>query len=66
MKLLTLSLLSIIMIFEVTEAFAGGEAYQNRANEYWMQIYMNIAMVIGIVAAAIITIYKLRKRKMIQ
>ena len=65
--ILVLALLSVILIgFEVNEIFAGGEAYQNRTNGYWLQIYMIVAVIIGTITTGIVIIYRLRKRKIIQ
>jgi ABC-type arginine transport system permease subunit len=61
-----LALLSVVLIFEVGDAFAGGEQYQNRANAYWLQIYLTIATAIGIVTTIIVLTYKFKKRRITQ
>ena len=64
--LLVLALLSVVLVSGVgiTEAFAGGAAYENRANSYWMQIYTNIAILIGIVTTGSVLLYKILKGKL--
>jgi len=64
--LFVLALLSVVLVSSmgITEAFAGGAAYENRANGYWMQIYTNIAIMIGIITAGSVLLYKILKGKL--
>ncbi|QMU54878.1 MAG: hypothetical protein GKS07_08315 [Nitrosopumilus sp.] len=68
MKLLLSSLLILsvlaVGIIEINEAYAGGAAYENRANNYWMQIYANTAIVIGMITAGSILLYKVLKGRL--
>ncbi len=68
MKILLSSLLILTVlavgIIEINEAYAGGEAYQNRANGYWFQIYATIAIVIGVISTGSILLYKILKGKL--
>ena len=57
-------LLSVVLVAGTGTAFVGGEAYQNRANDYWMQIYATIALVIGVIATGSILPYKILKGKL--
>ncbi len=66
MKLLMIFplLLSLDLVMVGTgDAFAGGEAYANRANAYWLQFYVTVAIIIGVVAAFVISLYKFKIRK---
>ena len=66
MKLLLILpvLLAVVVGVEIEQAYAGGEAYQNRANAYWLQIYMTIAIIVGIITTASIITYKFMKGKL--
>ncbi len=67
MKLLLLLPVLLVLsigLVGIEDVFAGGEAYQNRANGYWLQIYMTIAILIGIITVGSIIIYKLMKGKL--
>ena len=64
--LFVLALLSVVLISSIgiIEVFDGGAAYENRANGYWMQIYTNIAITIGIMTAGSVLLYKILKGKL--
>ena len=66
MKLLIILHLSLpltLLMMGTGDAFAGGEAYANRANAYWLQFYVTVAIVIGVMAAFVTLLYKLKIRK---
>ena len=63
MIILPLALSLALVMGGAGDAFAGGEAYANRANAYWLQFYVTVAIVIGVMAAFVILLYKFKIRK---
>ena len=57
--LLTLSLL----MTSSSDAFAGGQEYENRANAYWLQFYVLVVVIVGIMIIVGVAGYKIGKRK---
>ena len=57
--LLTLSLL----MTSSSDAFAGDQEYENRANAYWLQFYVLVVVIVGIMIIVGVAGYKIGKRK---
>ena len=65
MKLFGLVLLSVILslIINSSDAFAGGPEYDNRANAFWLQFYVAVIAIAGIMVTIGVLSYKIVKRK---
>ena len=65
MKLLGIVSLFVILslIINSSDAFAGGPEYDNRANAFWLQFYVAVVAIIGIIVTIGVISYKIVKRK---